>query len=219
MLISLDHQFVFVHVGKNGGNAISDALRRFSSSGYWNGESPQKHWPAFKIRDEILLTLWDDFFSFAVVSNPWRWLHSSYHYIQMTKLLYSDEPLNPGMAQWRQWIATNPDEYTTRWLEEVDRIALKSFENFVIDECTDFLNRFPGGQIRKWCLDLNGSPLVSHILDYNQLADDWPKLCRRLGVGAINIKQLNPTILPNGQRRSARPYQLDYSLTMRKAVE
>ena len=218
MLISRTHRFVFVHVGKNGGNAIAHALGSFSSPGYWSGDSEQKHWPAFKIKKEILLHAWGDFFSFAVVSNPWRWLHSSFHYIKMTALLYSQQTLSPELAAWRQWTVAEPDEYTRRWLAEVDRTARKGFEEFVRDECADFLDRFPGGQIRKWCQDLDGLPLVSRIVSYERLAAEWPVLCQQLGVGAIGLERLNPTILPDGRPRSTRPYQVDYSPAMRDAV-
>lgn len=219
MLISRTHRFVFVHVGKNGGNAVSYALERFSSPGYWNGDSEQKHWPAFKIRKEILLDTWGDFFSFAVVSNPWRWLHSSFHYIRMTALLYSQQPLSPQLAEWRQWTVADPDGYTRRWLAEVNHTARKGFHEFVRDECADFLDRFPGGQIRKWCQDLDGVPLVSRIVGYERLAAEWPTLCQHLGVGVVGLEHRNPTILEDGCPRSARPYQLDYVPATRDAVK
>jgi hypothetical protein len=218
LLLSTSHRFVFVHVGKNGGNAISAALKPFASEGYWNGDSPQKHWPAFKIRDELLLETWNDYFSFGFVSNPWRWLHSSYHYIVMTSLLYSSERLAPALSPWKQWTVRDPDEYTKKWIAEATENAKKSFETFVVGECEDFTARFPGGQIRKWFQDKDGSDLVRFVGNYDRLSDEWPFLCSKLGIDLIPLPKTNPTLLRDGRPRSQINYRNDYTPQMRERV-
>lgn len=219
MLLSVKYRFVFVHVGKNGGNAITAALKPFSSPGYWDGDSSQKHWPAFRIRDELLLDSWHKYYSFGFVSNPWRWLHSSYYYIVMTALLYGSTPISRQLAEWKKWTIKNPDEYTKRWIKEAHDNAEKGFKTFVVDECNDFMKRFPGGQIRKWLQDENGRDIVSHVGKYENLADEWPALCSKIGLDTPPLSALNPTILADGSSRAEHDYRLEYSPALNDLVK
>jgi hypothetical protein len=210
MLIARKYQFAFVHICKNGGNAITAALKPFSTAGYWGGDTEQKHWPAVKIRNELLLEDWDRYFTFAFISNPWRWLHSLYYYFVMTSLLYGSTPIGPELSKWKMWTIKNPGHFTKRWIQEANETAAKSFEKFVTDECNEFLKLFPSGQIRKWLQDEKGQDMVSYIGKYENLGEEWPLLCSRIGVGLVPLSVLNPTILADGSQRAKRDYRKDY---------
>ena len=101
-----------------------------------------------------------------------------------------------------------------RWLEEVNRNAQMSFEEFVFHECADFCDRFPGGQIRKWCLDKDGSKLVSNVINYEKLHSDWPSLCETLGVPVSNLPLSNPTVMEDGSFRTEHNYTKEYGSEM-----
>jgi hypothetical protein len=151
MLIAEKYQFAFVHICKNGGNAITAALQPFSTVGNWDGDSEQKHWSALRIRNELLLDDWERYFTFAFISNPWRWLHSLYYYFVMTSLLYGSAPIHADLSKWKMWTIKNPGPFTKRWIQDSNENAAKGFEKFVTDECNDFCTIFLEDKLENGC--------------------------------------------------------------------
>jgi hypothetical protein len=128
MLISYRKRFLFVHIFKTAGTSITNCLAPYS---YRPGSSRPANWLAFLTTDwkkihrtpikkhatalEIQASLdpeiFDSFYKFSFVRNPWDWQVSLYHYIL-------DHPENRGHA------ATK---------------AMGSFRNFVLSrEKSDF---------------------------------------------------------------------------------
>ena len=101
MEISYSHRFVFIHVPRVAGNSVSAALRPFSHVpprrpvidrvpyvrriGFPRDRKVLEHrYGHMKAKDVrvALPELFDDFFKFAFVRNPWDWQVSVYHYIR-----------------------------------------------------------------------------------------------------------------------------------------
>lgn len=100
MIISHSHRFIFVHVSKTGGTSIEralDALRHEPPGGrlnHWRSRLGL-HWDhrrhRFAQHDTIVQArrvlpreLFQGYFKFAFVRNPWDWLVSLYGYLQHT---------------------------------------------------------------------------------------------------------------------------------------
>ena len=97
MLISKKHNFIFIHIYKNAGTSITDALKPFSTTKCVRVVSrmlskisiitpfnPQP-FPQFVKASDIINAMgkevFDTFFSFAIVRNPWDWQVSLYKYM------------------------------------------------------------------------------------------------------------------------------------------
>jgi hypothetical protein len=57
-------RLIFVHIQKTGGNAISTALGQ-------NPDCPEKHFFARDLRELYCTDVWNAYFKFAFVRNPW----------------------------------------------------------------------------------------------------------------------------------------------------
>jgi hypothetical protein len=100
MEISFDHRFIFVHVYRTGGQSVSQALRphafvpnrhllrvplvrKLGRTGLHQLQDYRLgHIKAKQLRDELDPEVFDGFFKFAFVRNPWDWHVSIYHYVR-----------------------------------------------------------------------------------------------------------------------------------------
>ena len=95
MILSHSKKFIFVHLYKTGGTSIRRRLEKYDSSYnvlHWAKSkltknpvltSPiaHKHAKAKTIRGILGPEIYDNYYSFCFVRNPWDWQVSLYHYI------------------------------------------------------------------------------------------------------------------------------------------
>ena len=109
MLVSYHKKFLFVHIFKTAGTSITDSFARFC---YRPGSSRPSNWmallstnwkkihrvpikkhaTALQIQAAMDREIFNSFFKFSFVRNPWDWQVSLYHYIL-------DRPKNPGYEE------------------------------------------------------------------------------------------------------------------------
>jgi hypothetical protein len=75
-MISLNHNFVFIHINKSGGTSVCEALHEYEDI----QPIALDHDQATIYRDRLGVTLWEEMFSFAILRNPWDRMVSSYEY-------------------------------------------------------------------------------------------------------------------------------------------
>lgn len=172
MLISHKHKFVFVHVPKTGGDSVSAALSEFADVDGSQGRS--KHWPARRIRNEHFVgsgLAWSSCHSFGVIRNPWQQVHSDYWFCRQSPV--------PGIE-------------LGSWRDKVIRCKQIDFAQFVVDMCGEHGQSGPG-LFRHYLSDRDGNPMVSQVIRQEDLTTQWPTLCERLGLPAIELPRKNVT--------------------------
>ena len=98
MILSHSQKFIFGHLYKTGGTSIRRCLEKYdaaykirhwaksklTSKPVFNSPVADKHATARTIRETIGADLYDQYFSFCFVRNPWAWQVSLYHYVLKT---------------------------------------------------------------------------------------------------------------------------------------
>ena len=146
MLISYKHKFIFVHVYKVAGTSITKALEGFChkpnlilhflkrlgiKQNNHEYSTLHSHSTAIEIKNNLPEHVFNTFFKFAFVRNPWDWQVSLYHYM-LQNTAHHQYKLIKSMR--------NFDEYL-EWRVREDK---KLQKDFVTDHDGRFLVDFVG---------------------------------------------------------------------------
>lgn len=170
MLIDFKRKWVFVHVPKAAGTSIELALKPHCDMAV---EWPPELWwmeRAHNIKG-ILLPNWDDFHSFSVARNPWEHFHSDYYFCRRVW----EKRESPG----------------GHFGDKVARVARQTFADYIRQETRELT---AGGIWRYYSCGDDGQRLVKQAIRFERLAEEWPKLLRRLGLPAAPLPRANATI-------------------------
>lgn len=165
MLLSQSRKFLFIHIYKNAGTSITEALEpiALSTRELWVNRicyrlgrrsryvaSPfKRHLRGHELRGLIPAKQWDALFKFAVVRNAWDWQTSLYEY-----MLASPSHRQHALA-----------------------VSLGSFDNYIRWRCTQEVRLQ-----KEFVCDASGSLILDFVARYECLADDWEQICNRIGV-------------------------------------
>lgn len=164
MIISHEYKFVFIATPKTGTTSIHKALQEFVSDGagiVLDKTKDGKHQTALDIRAQMGTGLWEEYFSFGFVRNPFDWILSWYNFRSRPEL---GDPNHPNHDRWT---------------------GNMSFEDFVINDIVR--GRSPGDYLT----DENGEVMVDFVGRYEQLDRDFDEICRRIGLPKISLPSLN----------------------------
>jgi len=80
MILSHTHKFIFIANGKTGTSSIETALQPYQEGAALKigveGLYTPKHVPPVVLRSQLGPKIWDEYFTFAFVRNPWDWFVS-----------------------------------------------------------------------------------------------------------------------------------------------
>ena len=147
MLVSETRNFVFVHVFKTGGTSVKRALRRYSMARWKEVANfffkrlgiPQygprfypDHWRVSDLIEAIGETVYQRYFSFAFVRNPWDLEVSHYKYILKASKHPSQELVRRlgGFSEYIRWRCDGNAQIQSDLLTWKDQLAV------------DFVGRF-----------------------------------------------------------------------------
>jgi hypothetical protein len=116
-MINRDLACIFVHVIKTGGTSIATAL---------NMNDKKCHMPASEIRKKVGQKIWNDYFKFTFVRNPFEKIVSQYHY---------------NRWQWGLKDSTFK-EYINKWNKGKKISSFPQLNLFYIDEKIDFIGKY-----------------------------------------------------------------------------
>lgn len=190
MLLSLKHNFLFVHTAKTGGTSVRDALRplryrdpyyplqwlcsRLSGlTGHRLGIKFPRHAKIIAAKEMLPQELFERLFKFVFVRNPWDLQVSSFHHIRRERphLMAHVETFEEFM----------------RWKLDPARPY-----QFHVDTSIELQSDY--------AVDLHGRLLVDFLGRYETLHEDFADVCRRIGIA--------PRPLPH--RRQATDRRKDY---------
>jgi len=139
------------------------------------------HVSADRIKCHLPKQIWESYYKFAFIRNPFDWQVSHYYYILQDK----NHPYH----------------------EEVS--ACKNFKEYVTKICTEKFIFRPNPLTRFLCDD-NNVLLVDYVGRFEQLNDDFIKICENIG---INTK------LPHKKKSEHSKYIEYYDTELRNVVE
>ncbi|MFM7585323.1 MAG: sulfotransferase family 2 domain-containing protein [Caldilinea sp.] len=177
MLISHSHRFIFFHVAKTGGMSMRDALLPYAEEPdrfkikrppaqkagrpnpfYAVWEALLLHATASDAQKELSASIFDCYYKFAFVRNPWDWQVSMYHFIL-------NEPTH---------------------IRHNRVVALGSFDRY-LEWVVESVAPYPKGASKHQhaaLTDETGRLLVDFVGHYETLAQDFAYVCHQLGIAA-----------------------------------
>lgn len=184
MLISYSHRFIFFHVAKVAGLSVREALKDYAGEPerfnrirrpprrlgdqpnrlYALWESLLLHAKAREARRGLPREVFDGFYKFAFVRNPWDWQVSMYHFI-LKETDHVHHRRVREMADFGEYL-----EWVVRTDKPFARGATKLQKDMLTDEA--------------------GRLLVDFVGRYENLAEDFAAVCRQLDLSA-ELPRLN----------------------------
>lgn len=194
MILSQTHSFIFVHVPKTAGTAMTSALDPFGiypPRTLWRSflrrlplrEAPdkvylRKHETAAGVRRKLGPDVFDPFHRFAVVRNPYDHAVSHYEFMKQFRIpKIAQKVANMSFADYLRYRMKPPFWNDTFFA----RLPNQSY--FLVDEA--------------------GALLVHRLLRFETLADDFDVMVHDLGMGDVTLHRENETI----SRADKRPWQ------------
>ena len=191
MLISHKNKFIFVHIYKNAGTSIENALQVYAANKFWRGvyhishnlrigKNPikpcEQHAKAPEIKACVGEDIYSNYFSFAFVRNPWDWQVSLYKYS-----LKKEGHFQHALIK-----------------------SLGSFDSYIEWRCNNEV------ELQKsFILSDSGESLVNFIGRFENLENDFDKVCSYLNISAK---------LPRLKVSNTVPYRNYYSDFSKKLV-
>jgi len=190
MLLSIKHNFLFVHIAKTGGTSIRDALQPLRWRDPWYyvqgfchrlnelskdrmGTKFPRHAKVIAAKEVLPGKFFNSLFKFSFVRNPWDIQVSSFHHISRSwpHLVEGREEFGEFL-RWR----LDPDRPFEPHVETSNRLQ------------TDYLT------------DLRGEVVVDFIGRFERLHDDFDHVCKTIGIPT-------PTL---GHKRKSTKRKTDY---------
>lgn len=184
MILSISHRFIFVHVPKNAGTAVTEALAPFSANPRRNllssflrrtplVEKPERahfrgHERALRIRQKLSTAVYDSFYSFAVVRNPFD--HAVSHYEFMKQFRIESTAARIRKMSFNEYL----DYRVRRPLWNDTLFARQPAQSWFVADDDDRLR-------------------VNCLLYYEALQPQFERLTAALGLAEVTLRRVNPT--------------------------
>ena len=184
MILSTSHRFIFVHVPKTAGTALTAALEPFGVTGTrtplrrllrWLPlrEAPgrayfRKHETAAAIRTKIGAQAFDEFVRFSVVRNPFD--HAVSHYEYLKEFRNAQKAAAFARMSFAEYLAYRT---SARGLFVPSFAVLPDQAHFIVDAA--------------------GKLLVNRVMRFETLAVDFGRLMQDLGLPGVMMERVNPT--------------------------
>jgi Sulfotransferase family len=223
MFILNSKKVIYIHIHKTGGETVEHLLGKFRM---WNDimldvEHPgmtreferhfklNKHSRALEVANVVGMDVWNSYFSWATVRNPYDRIASLYGYvaaISEPNLAHIGYPLDASPAVQRSWIESPEYPMRNQWAYPAVRSYLATrgskspFSEFLRHPLVRNKETAYRTQFSRLSNAGGDSLLVTRVVKLELLSALWPQLCVEMGIPPINLLVKNET--PNKWRRS-----------------
>jgi sulfotransferase famil protein len=223
MLILNSRRVIYIHIHKTGGETVEHVLGKL---GAWNdlmlaSEHPgtsddfkrrfglTKHSTALQVAKLVGMDVWNSYFSWATIRNPYERVASLYGFVASMSephLSHIGFPLGGSAEEQRKWVESAEYPLRDHWIFAAVRayVATRGSQSAF----SEFL-RHPMLQTNEPAYrtqfsrlsDAGGDALlVTRVVKLELLASAWPDLCREMGIPPTKLPVRNAT--PNKWKRS-----------------
>jgi hypothetical protein len=186
MIVNHKYKFVFIHIGKTAGDAITHTLTPFCDNKDVIKENTSlhpnfhKHSKAKEIQQAFKDLKWDwkNYFKFAIMRNPYEILHSDYYFHKFFGIKhYSNNP---------------PPENTQQydWHLKCYKAINQSFEDYALEHYGHWDKSFT----RIYCMNHDGIVNVNRIYQQKSLSQEFPQICKHINIPETPLIKGNTTI-------------------------
>ena len=211
MILSHTHKFIFICSSKVGTTSMEEVLRPLQEGAEYDFGSPgarivPKHIPPAILRGALPERVWNEYFKFVFVRNPWDWFISQWFFNSVDAAdARASRPSRRARLRGRarraerEQLVRQGDELRT---EDVDAVfeLLKLFKG---------LPGRDGLYQSNWVYDMDDRVIVDYIGRYETLAADFEEVKSHLSLD-LELPRLNTT-----EHRDYRSY---YSAETRERV-
>lgn len=183
MILSHKHKFIFFSNGKTGSTSIEKCLDYLHEGKEFDFEIRDiyatKHIPPAIVKACLPKSIWESYFKFVFVRNPWDWFVSGWKY------RYQPTPITLNL------LATNPIQ-SLRACKHFNRLnKLHSRKLFSVEDIEFFFEdskRFRGLPFvdgwyqSNYVYDLDGNKIVDFIGRFENLDHDFSIILKKLGL-------------------------------------
>jgi hypothetical protein len=216
MILSHTHKFIFICSGKVGTTSMEEALRPLQEGAEYDFGSPEaaivaKHIPPAILKGALPEKIWNEYFKFVFVRNPWDWFISQWFYNSLSaaeaRAARPSRRRRALQAVRRSAPASGPSPLVR---SEGDELRVED-----VDRVFDVLKLFKGLPGRdslyqsNWVYDMDGRVMVDYVGRYETLAADFDEILRHLDLD-LSLPRLNTT--------DHRDYRSYYSAETRERV-
>jgi hypothetical protein len=208
MILSHTHKFIFICSSKVGTTSMEDVLRPLQEGEEYDRGIMPKHIPPALLRAALPEKVWDEYFKFVFVRNPWDWFISQWFY-NSAKLAEARASSESGIRERTRSVLRRlgghpPQPESSELVRVGDELRIED-----VDAVFQLLKHFKGLPGRQglyqsnWVYDMDDRMIVDYIGRYETLDDDFGEITRHLGLD-LQLPRLNTT-----EHRDYRSYYSD----------
>ena len=206
MLISDKHRYIYIGIPKTGSMSARRALGALEDRNLDDNKlyllpghkHSINHATALQVR-ELNQDIWDSYFKFAVVRNPWDRVLSWYAGL-------STEKKGGAFDKWLfdDFFNRTAGPMSASHYYENDKFEKKTSREDLVDYWLDYL--LPCAE---WVTDESGNTIVDLIARFETLSQGWSRICEKIG---INVK------LPHANKSHHEHYSAYYTDEMSSLI-
>lgn len=202
MILSHSRRFVFVHIPKTAGEAITRTLaphlgrddiyfsgqasRELHNAYYRQRYALRKHSKARDIATMLSQADWDGYFKFTIVRHPVDRARSLYHFYE--KMHQNRRPLSVRGVLWRLPGLSASDPHT--WPGMTAYLQSGSFSQFIRHPAFGSVEPATRPQT-DMLADENGALMVDFVGKFETLDSDFARIAERIGLPGVRLGVVN----------------------------